>query len=351
MNNINIKHFYLKKYIPIYKARKKICVGFVGREDYLEFDYNSFNCILLENLLKNGIQKSSLKKTLYKELFEKNFLEDKCRFDKSDVNSRGELYLDYLLKRDLTFEIDIVKNKSILVFGAGAGGSTLIYLLAQFGFNKISVVDYDIVENSDIGRVTIYDNSDIGEKKIISLKNKIRNNFAIEIDILDADLTKEKELEEVICTIEPDFIVKACDPAGIFLTNLNKICFSYKIPYISMAYSYELLKIGPLLVPNVTSCSDALSKDAEKHYGKHYKTKEFKKLFSDYLFHPSISFNLNILSSLVFKEIMFFLMEEFDYCQTIGRIIMFNPLSFSTDSYLIKCNDNCKICFYDGKKI
>src|SRR5690606_27587210 len=186
---------------------------------------------------------------------------------------------------------------------------------------------------------------------IFSLKEKIKQNFSININIIDANLTKENEIDEVIYSIKPELIVKACDPAGIFLTNLNKVCFNYKIPYISMAYSYELLKIGPLIVPNITSCSESLSKNAVEHYGEHYKVENFEKIFNNYLFHPSISFNINILSSIIFKEILFFLIGEYNYCQTIGRIITFNPLSFSTNSYLIKCDDNCKLCFYEGKTI
>lgn len=347
----NKKKFYLKKYVPIYKAQQKICIGFVGKEDYIEFEYTEHNYNVIEKLLKDGIQESCLKNELYKKLRENNFLENKHRFNKNDLDSRSTLYIDYLLKKDLSSEINEARQKSILVFGAGAGGSSLIYLLAQFGFNSLSVIDYDTVEESDIGRVTIFDNSDIGAKKVVSLKNKIKNNFDIEINIIDAKLTDEDELSKVISVINPEIIVKACDPDGVFLTNLNKICFNQNIPYISMAYAYELLKIGPLIVPHVTSCSEALSKDAEKHYGQHYKIDQFKKLFSEYLFHPSISFNINILSSLVFKEILFFLLAEFDQCQTIGRIIMFNPLSFSTYSYLIECDDNCKICYYEGKAI
>lgn len=348
---MNENRFFFKKFVPIYKAQDKICIGIVGTDDYLETDFNEYNYKLLEKLLKHGIEESSIRIPLYDRLNKRNFLELSSTVVNDSKSSRSELFLEYILNKPTSDEIRIVKIKPILIFGAGAGGSTLIYLLAQFGFKNIFVIDFDIVSESDLGKIMIFDKPDIGSKKISSLKEKIKINFSIDINIIDANLSQEIEIERVINLIKPEIVVKACDPDGIFLMNLNKVCFKHKIPYISMAYSYDSLKIGPLLVPNITSCSEAISKDVMKHYGDHYKIDQFKRLFNDYLVHPSISFNINTLSSLIFKEILFFLIEEYDFCQTIGRIITFNPLSFSTNSYLVKCDEYCKICSYNGKTI
>lgn len=160
---------YLKKYITIYKALNKICIGFVGNEEeYLEMEYNSVNYELLEHLLKNGVDEIELFTFPYDELFKKGFMEIKATDGFS--NSRSELYLNYLLgpaKSSFT-----AKNKKILIFGAGAGGSTLVYLLAQFGFNNIYIVDFDDVEESDLYRVITFDKIDLGEKKNRFFKKK-----------------------------------------------------------------------------------------------------------------------------------------------------------------------------------
>ena len=252
--------YYFKKYITIYKALNKICIGFVGNDDkYLEIENNSENYILLEKMLRNGLFKEDLEKYPFNELNERGFIEN------LNISSkvRSELYLNYLLGIDNS---DIAKEKKILIFGAGAGGSTLIYLLAQFGFKNIHIVDFDDVEETDLFRVMTFDKSDIGDKKIESLKRKVKQNFSINIDIHNANLLKKEELKNIITKIKPDFIVKACDPKGLFLTNLNEICFRNKIPYIMMAYSYEMIKIGPLYVPTITSCNEFLSNYNECFY-------------------------------------------------------------------------------------
>lgn len=332
-----INNIFFKKYISIYRALDKICIGFVGNDNYLEIENNAINYNLLEKMLRNGVSNKDLKKFPYNELNKRDFLEKMNTSSKM----RSELYLNYLLGID---NCEDSKEKNILIFGAGAGGSSLIYLLAQFGFKNISVVDFDEVEETDLYRVMTFDISDVGKKKIDSLKKKIKQNFSININVYDANLLNKKELSDLIKNVNPDFIVKACDPKGLFLTNLNEICFRDKIPYIMMAYSYEFVKIGPTYVPSITSCNEYLSTYAENKYGEHYKIEYFERMFGEYLFHPSISFNINILSSLIFKEILFFLLGQFQYCQTIGRLIVLNPLTLETKNIFIKCKDDCRVC-------
>lgn len=329
--------YFFKKYISIYRALDKICIGFVGNNNYLEIENNSINYKLLENMLKNGMSNKDLEKFPYNELSKRGFIENANTTSKV----RSELYLNYLLGID---NCEVSKEREILIFGAGAGGSSLIYLLAQFGFKNISIVDFDDVEETDLFRVMTFDKPDIGMKKIDSLKRKIKQNFSINIKVHNANLLNKEELSNLITNVNPDFIVKACDPKGLFLTNLNEICFRDKIPYIMMAYSYEFIKIGPIYVPGITSCNEYLSTYAEDKYGEHYKIEHFERMFGEYLFHPSISFNINILSSLIFKEILFFLLEQFQYCQTIGRLTVLNPLTLETKNIFIKCKDDCRVC-------
>jgi len=330
--------YYFKKYLTIYKALDKICIGFVGNDDrYLEIENNKQNHDLLEKMLINGISDEDLDKFPYNELKVKGFFEN----TEFISNSRSNLYLNYLLGKD---ESEEAKEQKILIFGAGAGGSTLIYLLAQFGFKNIHIVDFDDVENSDLFRVMTFDKADIGNKKIESLREKVKQNFCINLNIHNANLFDKEELSDFITILKPDYIVKACDPKGLFLTNLNEICFRDQIPYIVMAYSYELIKVGPLYVPSVTSCNEYLSNYASEVYGEHYKIEYFERMFGEYLFHPSISYNINILSSLIFKEILFFLLKQYQYCQTIGRLVALYPLTLKTHNILISCNEDCKIC-------
>ena len=333
--------FYIKKFIPIYKSAHLICVGFVKNKDrYIELEYNDDNLSQVENIAKDGIDESMLTNPIYQKLFSMGFLEKTIPKKNEDVN-RAELYFQYLDNQNLSNEI---KNSKILVFGAGAGGATLVYLFGQMGFKNILVVDDDLVSKSDVQRLTIFDSSDIGFPKTEALANRLRRNFSTELETLNAAFIEYDDLKEIIESYKPDFIIKACDPDLIFRVNLNKICFEKKIPFFMVAYAFELLRLGPLYVPGFTSCDDAINQMVKKAYGSHYDFKSDEKLFTNHLIHPAISFNINMMASFAFKEILMFLTQQYEYCFTIGRLIEFNPLSLGYNHFEIKCDDECPIC-------
>lgn len=139
-------------------------------------------------------------------------------------------------------------------------------------------------------------------------------------------------------------VVQACDPNHGFRTNLNKICFKIEVPYFIIAYSFEYLKIGPLYIPGFTSCDNAMNAYIKKEHGEHYSFHEHERLFSKSLTHPSISFNINILSSLALKEIIFFLSKQYEYCFSIGRLMYFNPLSLYYTYLNLECDESCSVC-------
>ena len=332
--------YYLKRFIPIYKTANIICMGFAQKTgEYIEIAYNNDNIASIKALLESGITEENLGNPLYKLISACNFLETTYRGKNDEIN-RGNLFLNYLDVENP----HLLKDKRILVFGAGAGGNTLIYMLAQFGIKNIMAIDYDIVSESDIFRVSIFDKSDVGRYKVDALKDRISRNFDISISTLVDGFTEYDKLLKVVTEFNPDFIVKACDPSSIFRVNLNKICFERQIPFFMMAYSFESLNIGPLYVPCFTSCDESLNILQKKSYGEHYDFKDDKRLFSDLILHPSISFNINMLASFAFKEIIMFLSSKYEYCFSIGRLIEFNPLSLDFHSFDAICDSSCTIC-------
>lgn len=332
--------YYLKRFIPIYKASNVLCIGFARKEgQYIETIYNEDNIALLKTLLEFGIAKHCLDVPLYSLLKKYNFLETIFRGKNTEIN-RGELFLSYLEIEDPL----VITDRRVLIFGAGAGGSTLVYMLAQSGIKNILIVDFDLVSESDVFRISVFEKSDVGQYKVDVLKKRIHKNFNISITAIVDGFTEYTKLSNLIDAFIPDIVIKACDPSSIFRVNLNKICFERHIPFMMMAYSFESLKIGPLYVPCFTSCDESFNTLQKKTYGEHYDFKDDKRLFSDLLVHPSISFNINMLASFVFKEVVLFLLGKYEYCFSIGRLIEFNPLSLNYYTFEANCDENCVVC-------
>ena len=93
-----------------------------------------------------------------------------------------------------------LKNSSVLLVGAGGLGSPLAMYLAAAGVGRIGIVDFDIVDESNLQRQIIHGQSTIGQKKLDSAKKRL-------LDI--------NPNTEVICHFEPllsDNALKVIEP-------------------------------------------------------------------------------------------------------------------------------------------
>lgn len=341
------KKYFLKKFIPVYTNGNTICIGYAqDAEKYITIENNEENYLQLEKVVKSGIDVTEFNTDLYKRLNAFGYLEKLEKYlNINDIN-RAELYFQQLDNQNFTND---VRNKKILIFGAGAGGSVFTYSLAQIGFNNLVAVDDDIVSSTDLIKSMVFDKNDVGTQKVFALERKIKQNFDISIQTINKSFIAYDDLNEIISNVNPDFIVKACDPALIFRVNLNAICFKKKIPFYFMAYAFEKLRLGPLYVPEFTSCDESLNQMMKKAYGEHCDFKTDKKLFTGFLVHPAISYNVNLLTSYSLKEILMFLTGQYEYCFTIGRIIEYNPLSLGYISYELECEKDCNVCGGNGE--
>ena len=104
------------------------------------------------------------------------------------------------IKLDLLGEIGQKKilKSNVLIVGCGGLGSPVIDYLSRAGVGKIGIIDYDVVELSNLHRQSIFFEKDIGSKKVISAKNYINKiNSKIKVDVYDESFNKKNALELV----------------------------------------------------------------------------------------------------------------------------------------------------------
>ena len=72
---------------------------------------------------------------------------------------------------------------------------------------------------------------------------------------------------------------------------------------------------------------------------------KLRRLSDSYLIHPSISFNINILSNLVVKEIIFGLGGRFEWVLSLNKQIIIDITSFEVTEMELSCGfcSTCKI--------
>ena len=91
-----------------------------------------------------------------------------------------------------------LKAASVLCIGTGGLGSPLLLYLAAAGVGRIGIVDFDIVDNSNLHRQVIHSTSWVGKPKIESAKNRVLEiNPNCQVDLYETRISAENALELV----------------------------------------------------------------------------------------------------------------------------------------------------------
>ncbi|BDA40239.1 molybdopterin-synthase adenylyltransferase MoeB [Candidatus Atelocyanobacterium thalassae] len=89
-----------------------------------------------------------------------------------------------------------LKAASVVCIGTGGLGSPLLLYLAAAGIGHIGIVDFDVVDSSNLQRQIIHSTSWVGKLKIESAKNRILEiNPTCQVDLYKNRLSSENAIE------------------------------------------------------------------------------------------------------------------------------------------------------------
>jgi adenylyltransferase/sulfurtransferase len=89
-----------------------------------------------------------------------------------------------------------LKAASVLCVGTGGLGSPLLLYLAAAGIGRLGIVDFDVVDSSNLQRQVIHGTSWVGKPKIESAKNRIAElNPDCQVDLYETRLTAANALD------------------------------------------------------------------------------------------------------------------------------------------------------------
>ncbi len=88
-----------------------------------------------------------------------------------------------------------LKNSAILIIGTGGLGSPVALYLAAAGIGRIGLVDYDVVDSSNLQRQVIHGTSTLGVLKVESARARMLDlNPDIQVDIYNEPFTSENAM-------------------------------------------------------------------------------------------------------------------------------------------------------------
>ncbi|MDR1151131.1 MAG: ThiF family adenylyltransferase, partial [Bifidobacteriaceae bacterium] len=148
-----------------------------------------------------------------------------------------------------------VRTAHVLVLGAGAIGSHVAWSLAAAGVGRLTILDHDVIERSNLNRQLLYFPSDVGRLKTEVLAQRLKSlDEELECRRIDRRIASAADALAVIRQAAPDLVVKAIDEPLNVTAWVNAACVQLGVPYVQGGFVNGDGIVGPTYVPGQTPC-------------------------------------------------------------------------------------------------
>lgn len=160
--------------------------------------------------------------------------------------------------------LELLQNKSVLILGIGGVGGYVAEALARSNVGTLILVDFDIVDETNINRQIIALKSTIGKKKVDVLENRIKD-INEDCNVIKIDkFIDDKNLVDLF-EYDIDYFVDACDT----MTTKKKVieeCLKRKISFITSMGTGNKLDPSKLVITDIRkTVNDPLARILRKY--------------------------------------------------------------------------------------
>ena len=159
--------------------------------------------------------------------------------------------------------VELLSDKSVLILGVGGVGGYVAEALARSGIGKLILVDFDIIDETNVNRQIIALTSTIGMKKVDVLEKRIKDiNDNCEVVKLDKFVDADNFIE--LFNYNVDYFVDACDTMTVKKLVIKE-CIERKVPFISSMGTGNKLDPSKLEIVDIRkTVNDPLAKVIRK---------------------------------------------------------------------------------------
>lgn len=236
----------------------------------------------------------------------------------------------------------ILKRARVAVLGLGSVSHYTILALLASGIGFFRCVDFDVVEERNIGRQPIFGFDDVGKLKSNVVAKFIKNSrCGTSVEPLNKMLRTEEDIREVI--YDCDVVVQSCDlPRFLIHRMINNVCLQLKKPNI-LLYSG---RVGPFNIPYRTACYGCLEVQLRKKFRLYdslidnINTSEFTRF-------PELAVVGTISGTLAAKELIGHLLGIKP--ETYNGFFDVNPFTLKIEYHRLYKQSNCYACTKKAK--
>ena len=155
-----------------------------------------------------------------------------------------------------------IQSKKILIIGLGGVGSYVTEALIRSGIINITIVDYDIIDITNLNRQIMTNLNNIGNKKVDEIEKRI---LGINEDVKVTKIDKFIDSSNIdIITNNYDYVIDCCDSINT-KKDIIKTCLDKKIKFITSMGTAKKMDPSKLEIIDLRKTSyDPLAKKLRK---------------------------------------------------------------------------------------
>lgn len=356
-NIIVVKKIILKKNWRYALYTKGVNVYSLTTGRQFLFAGNQAELIFILKELRVGIEKNRLIKKAIENRIDPELVKKvvmsvkKINSTEKTFTNRNSLSKSYLLglDRQINFFKEIyptinpykiqkkIKDIKIAVLGAGSVGNQIIPSLINAGIGNFLLVDFDRVEERNLGRQFLFNKGDIGKFKVDVIRKMVgRIKSGINIKINHQKLKDVNQIKKIIK--DSDIIIQCCDSPRFLIHNLiTKACLDLKKPNIVATSG----RVGPFCIPYKTACYGCYELEYKNNFPA-YDSMVKEVQYEEEIRLPGAEIANSLIGAIVSREVINHILKLKP--ETYNSIIVIEIPCLKISNIRIKRKHNCPIC-------
>lgn len=219
-----------------------------------------------------------------------------------------------------------IRNSHVLIVGLGGLGCSAAQFLAASGVGKLTLVDDDVVEKTNLQRQVLHTESALGGAKVFSAKQTLGQiNSSVRIDTFKRRLS-ELELAELLKQVD---VVADCTDNLSSRRLINQVCFDSKVPLVSGAAIRFEGQVATFNMHAKTPCYECLSNSF---------TEQLQSCSESGVFSPIVG----VVGALQAAEILKLITKVGK--SLVGHLLCIDVQNMKFNSFGIRTVPTCPVC-------
>lgn len=169
-----------------------------------------------------------------------------------------------------------LSDAHVVILGCGGLGSWAACGLACAGIGKLTLIDDDSVETSNLNRQLLFRESDLGRPKVDAARDSLAAyNSEIELVTFRERVEGPERIAELIA--DSDLLVGTADWPPYELPRwINTASLDTGVPYLTAGQFPPLIRVGPTVIPGRTSCLECQEREARRDFPLYDELADFR---------------------------------------------------------------------------